>query len=647
MFGLDLPALPESYVTRQVQCVCCQEPFVVAEGRIVPGVDGKSEPERRWRLSSDQNPSIRLRYLHNRYRQEVHLGSRATPNVNHEPEADEINKPDNYINCPRCGVDNRNWLEIISPRQHVGTGLLDMLLPMPLSQWRQRFSAAFVSIQVSIGLGFLVFSLFFLGIISFLQASLMAGAAILTAVGTADDLTKHWQQLRMEAHVRQLPIKRRRRLKLDSLVARGFILIVLFAAIFPWILFRAGPHSMQFAVNLLRPNNTAVLVNPKYPAELYDEFSYVFNSEISLFANDFGSMKLDELHTIIIAYEQFAQLDQNITAAAKQFETGVTYFINNPPKSPEQMQKEMDARTRKNIADNMFLLLWFIIVGTANFVAAFFSTKAAHRYANFVDSQLPPPIFSSVANMTRIVIWEAKRALQIDGDMSHIQWVEVHRNEVGGVNLYGLHREDPDRDNNNNLLSQKVRAQRYIVSTDMWGRIREVLVRDVRVPHTVAVPNRHRATERPEFLSHDPNDNSEPPSGDNLAQDFFSPAAPTGGGAARTPPEPTPDADSAVHAAPSRSYTHTLESQSPLHNRDELREKLAAILCQEFSLRELRLFYGDLGLNYDHLPGSRQEKCQDLVRFYYRRRRIPELVQQCVDSHPHFLWGDIFDLLDA
>lgn len=105
-----------------------------------------------------------------------------------------------------------------------------------------------------------------------------------------------------------------------------------------------------------------------------------------------------------------------------------------------------------------------------------------------VDPQLPPPIFHSVANMTRVVGWEAKQALEIDGTMQHIQWVNVERNAEGGLNLTGLHRDPPNFDAQGRAIGETVRAQKHVVETDMWGRIIRATIHDTRVQRPAGGP---------------------------------------------------------------------------------------------------------------------------------------------------------------
>ena len=72
--------------------------------------------------------------------------------------------------------------------------------------------------------------------------------------------------------------------------------------------------------------------------------------------------------------------------------------------------------------------------------------------------------------------------------MRRVQWMDVQRNEEGGLDLIGLLRDVPEFDEHGQLLDALVRAQRYTIATDMWGRIEFAEVKDVMVPNTVGVP---------------------------------------------------------------------------------------------------------------------------------------------------------------
>ncbi|RMD49104.1 MAG: hypothetical protein D6835_05665, partial [Candidatus Thermofonsia bacterium] len=110
------------------------------------------------------------------------------------------------------------------------------------------------------------------------------------------------------------------------------------------------------------------------------------------------------------------------------------------------------------------------------------------RTAAQVAAQLPPPVYASVASLTRVVTAELRHALDIPGDMSHIQWMQTNRNEQGGVTMQGLHRDTPQYDSNGRLLDTLIPAQHYTIVTDIWGRIQKASIRDRYVPVTVGAP---------------------------------------------------------------------------------------------------------------------------------------------------------------
>jgi hypothetical protein len=138
--------------------------------------------------------------------------------------------------------------------------------------------------------------------------------------------------------------------------------------------------------------------------------------------------------------------------------------------------------------DEDFLKSWVWFVGTSCLIAFFFSMLTVYKYVSSVNSQVPRPIFHSIAHMTRVVAWEARQALEIRGDMEHIQWMDVKRNARGGIDLVGLHRDLPDFDATGLPVGDRVRAQRYHVSTDKWGRIVSATISDVRATSAMGSP---------------------------------------------------------------------------------------------------------------------------------------------------------------
>jgi hypothetical protein len=110
-----------------------------------------------------------------------------------------------------------------------------------------------------------------------------------------------------------------------------------------------------------------------------------------------------------------------------------------------------------------------------------FASTAVDAFVSKINGHLPKPLFSSIANMTRIVAWEAKKSLEIPGDLEHFQWTNVNRNDQGGITLSGLCRDDVPQ-NGDYDLGRKVRAQCYCINTDLWGRIVKTDVTFKQVP---------------------------------------------------------------------------------------------------------------------------------------------------------------------
>ena len=298
------------------------------------------------------------------------------------------------------------------------------------------------------------------------------------------------------------------------------------------------------------------------------------------------------------------------------------------------------------------------MVGLSTFVSVFMTMHALKGFVEHIDGMLPRPIFSSVADMTRVTIWEAKRSLQIGNNMGHIQWVEATRNGTGGIDLIGLHRAEPELDRNNNPLHPKVRAQRYVIQTDMWGRILNTVVRDTWVSHAT-LPYRpqseatsHQATPPPppHYLTISP----PPPTGEDLAQGFFTESQ---------PPSPHQPSKHRIIRQASNSQSNQSQSQPtavhtksrpqpiieptiPIDPNEDMYQRFARILHKKFTDNELQELFAGIGLRYGQTPGTRLELCQDLVRFYRRRQRLKVLANKAVNMHPGELWGDIVDLID-
>lgn len=101
------PQPPESLTTRQVECISCRELFVVSEDQY----RNHRGHTREWRLVTNTYPETQLRYQPDRRRRPITPESRAEPVHDFDPLPNPFGDYV-YINCPRCGADNRNWVKI-------------------------------------------------------------------------------------------------------------------------------------------------------------------------------------------------------------------------------------------------------------------------------------------------------------------------------------------------------------------------------------------------------------------------------------------------------------------------------------------------------------------------------------------------------
>ena len=99
------PQGPYTLVTRQLNCVRCQETFTIAEDQ--PNLHHRGHA---WQSPHDQYPMTALRYNKNRTQVGVLPEVRSQPIESAPPDEEPVQAY--HINCPRCGADNRNWLFI-------------------------------------------------------------------------------------------------------------------------------------------------------------------------------------------------------------------------------------------------------------------------------------------------------------------------------------------------------------------------------------------------------------------------------------------------------------------------------------------------------------------------------------------------------
>jgi hypothetical protein len=135
-----------------------------------------------------------------------------------------------------------------------------------------------------------------------------------------------------------------------------------------------------------------------------------------------------------------------------------------------------------------YLAMWVFIMGLSSLATIMMMMPAMKQFALTVDKDLPPPVFYSVANMTRLVSWEARQALEVGNQHFDIQWMSVNRNDKGGLDLVGLFRDPPHFDIFGQATGELVRAQKHTVHTDKWCRVMEAKIEDVLVPVPAGAP---------------------------------------------------------------------------------------------------------------------------------------------------------------
>lgn len=208
------------------------------------------------------------------------------------------------------------------------------------------------------------------------------------------------------------------------------------------------------------------------------------------------------IRTLILQLEQMLPNDtfpENLSLHEQlllSLQNARSFQLNTPDSATETMIKEqlllLEAFVKREAdvitISKVFFINWFVFVGIAAAVGTLFGYLATEEYAKRANRQLPAPIYATVANMTRVVIWEARRALEIRRNLNEIQWLQAIRNPDGGITLIGLERDTPDYDNQTNNLSDKVRAQKYHIVSDLLGHIESVTVQDVLVKRSLAGP---------------------------------------------------------------------------------------------------------------------------------------------------------------
>lgn len=126
-----VPSPPKTLVTRQIMCICCHEKFTVSVD--VPRRSGRNRHSSHWHVPTDRFITTMMRFTQRQHHRPVVPQTLAQPID--DPEEDVYRNPNvhYHVNCPRCGADNRNWLNAQISR-----------FPLNKAQWIGAFLVLFV-----------------------------------------------------------------------------------------------------------------------------------------------------------------------------------------------------------------------------------------------------------------------------------------------------------------------------------------------------------------------------------------------------------------------------------------------------------------------------------------------------------------------
>lgn len=483
------PRPPHVLTTLQVECVACKQSFLVAE----TDPNAKSTQDDQWRLVSSAQSYVSLRYTEDSVSQPTKPPPRPhtqretpllspPPGHNHDDNENENENKDNALNCPRCGADNRNWLRL----WHVA----DDGRSFP---WLHKFRPAALGLALVVLLTLILvirsYDDYQLGDLGVLAVAVLLAGALPCYFGT-----KAWPALRDYKNSRgYLPKQRPFSPPLRNILIIGAIFIV----ILPGFLYVVMPLAFDVAGELISPTSQPTL--PQRINNVIDDLGPVLQDP----PDDKTTRAEDAVGTLERLLRltpgegaDLHQRSQVALAAAREAvkqwpESELTADIAAEISTLEKFIN--DAKPPR--IDTAFLKTWFKYTLTSHVLASLFALLAVSQYVGKVNRQLPRPIFHSVSDMVRVVQWEVQRSLEVDGDMRHVQWMNVARNEVGGVDMVGLYRAAPEFVDGR-PVGRTVRAQRYEIMADPWGRLLYAEVRDVRAPLSAVSPEHAMAADQ-------------------------------------------------------------------------------------------------------------------------------------------------------
>jgi hypothetical protein len=238
----QFPSFPDTLVTRQIECVSCKEIFTVAEDYAAV----KDERSDHWRMPSENPSHTEMNHNSEIMRQRVYPLPRQTPGRAASSIPTWNDSLRTYVNCPRCGADNRNWVRLAYAPPSAS-------FFQTLRQRLQRYGLVVVGLLISLGLaGALILK----GVqnehltvyIPMIIAVLLVGLIPILSI------TGQWRQERehkiISKYNKSLPFYA----SISPAWKQGIFLIVIFLFVLPFLFYLLLPA----AIDSLKPEKTLV-----------------------------------------------------------------------------------------------------------------------------------------------------------------------------------------------------------------------------------------------------------------------------------------------------------------------------------------------------------------------------------------------------
>ncbi|MAT97664.1 MAG: hypothetical protein CL608_11015 [Anaerolineaceae bacterium] len=318
--------------------------------------------------------------------------------------------------------------------------------------------------------------------------------------GTFWDLAREWKKVREDTLLYEHGLSKRD--PSTRLLKRGLFLIFFFSFFVPLFFVSLLPRAFNFVTAIVHEapdetvsqtiSNIGELSNERL--EESQENLQTIKEEMQALLTQAPPQTSPQFEEELDAFSK--ELDAVVTEANNALEQSMSDGLASLEAERETEMATIAAATEESmttfredfLAELRLLVVWGGLLGGATLITVIVAFSNVTTFIKKLNAHLPLPIFHSVAGMTRLVIWEAKKALELEGNMQHIQWVKVERNAEGGINLVGLHRDPPSFNAQGEAFGETVRAQKYVVHTNMWGRIVKANIYDTRVPRPAGGP---------------------------------------------------------------------------------------------------------------------------------------------------------------